>query len=47
LHDIAREVGFAAPVDTGRRQSRYQGELYCALLSTRLAAAASSTTRMS
>lgn len=35
LTEIASEAGFAAPLETGRRKSRYQGELYCAVLSTR------------
>jgi ubiquinone/menaquinone biosynthesis C-methylase UbiE len=32
LEAIARRAGFAAPVEVGRRKSRYQGELYCAQL---------------
>jgi ubiquinone/menaquinone biosynthesis C-methylase UbiE len=32
LETIARAAGFAAVVETARRKSRYQGELYCALL---------------
>lgn len=34
LAEIAREAGFAMPVETGRRKSRYQGELYCAALAS-------------
>ena len=32
LEMIATAAGFRAPVELGRRKSRYQGELYCALL---------------
>ena len=34
LAEMAKKAGFAAPVEVGRRKSRYQGELYCALLSS-------------
>ena len=33
LREVAGKAGFATPVETGRRKSRYQGELYCAMLS--------------
>lgn len=32
LEMMAGAAGFGAPVEVGRRRSRYQGELYCALL---------------
>ncbi len=34
LASIAGAAGFAAPVEVGRRKSRYQGELYCAAMTT-------------
>ena len=33
LEEVARDAGYTTPVEVGRRKSRYQGELYCALLS--------------
>ena len=35
LHEVAADAGYAGVVETGRRKSRYQGELYCALLTWR------------
>ena len=32
LSEAARAAGLPAPVEIGRRASRYQGELYCALI---------------
>ncbi len=34
LAAVTSAAGFAAPVEVGRRKSRYQGELYCAVLLT-------------
>ncbi len=34
LAAVASAAGFAAPLEVGRRKSRYQGELYCAVLLT-------------
>lgn len=35
LSDVAEKAGFSAPIETGRRRSRYQGELYCAVMRCR------------
>jgi SAM-dependent methyltransferase len=35
LTSVARAAGLSAPLEVGRRPSRYQGELYCAVLHNR------------